>query len=90
MPVTFDLPTDLEQRIRGEVTDLGQAAKEAFLIDLYRRGTVSRYQLAQALGLDRFETKAMLKRHGVTEGSLSPEDLEADHQTLERTLGPVR
>lgn len=90
MTVTFELPSDLEQTLRGRVNDLGQAAKEAFLIELYRRHAVSRYQLSQALGLDRFGTEALLKRHNVTEGSLTMDDLEADRQTLERVLGPAR
>jgi hypothetical protein len=43
-----------------------------------------------ALGLDRFETDALLKRHQVFVGGLTLADLELDRKTLEEVLGPVR
>ena len=63
---------------------------EAYLLELFRRGQISHYELSQALGLDRFETDAYLKQHKIFEGSLTMEDLEQDRQTLERVLGPVK
>lgn len=41
-----------------------------------------RLGLGQTLGLDRFETDVLLKRHRVTEQSLSHEDVDADVQSL--------
>lgn len=90
MTVRFDIPGSLEQTLRNRVGgDLDDAAKQAFLISLFREGTLSHYELAQALSMDRFETDAMLKRHRVTEGSLTWDDVEADRATLARVLGPV-
>ena len=54
-----------------------------FVLELFRRGKISHYELSCALGLDRIETDAYLKKHGVFEGSLSLKDLEADYQTLQ-------
>ena len=66
---------------------LSEEVKEAYVLELFRRGKLSHYELSRILGLDRFETDAYLKRHNVFEGSLTLEDLEADFQTL-RTLRP--
>ena len=39
------------------------------------------------LGLDRFNTDAFLKQHGVFEGSPQMSDLDADAETLRRVMG---
>jgi hypothetical protein len=46
-------------------TDLNDEAREAFLVELYRRHSISQHQLGMALGLDDYETDGVLKRHGV-------------------------
>lgn len=87
MAVSFELPAEVEQLLRDQLGDLNQAAKEAFLLDSFRRGIISHYELSQSLGLDRFETDAFLKKHGVLEGSLTSEDLELQRQALDLALG---
>ena len=67
MAVTFQLPADLEQDLRRGLRDLDAEAKEALLVSLYRRRRLSHAALARALGLDRFETEDLLRRHNVTE-----------------------
>ena len=86
MAVTFELEPKLEDQLRRDLSDLNGAAKEAFLVALYRQGKLSHYELSQGLGLDRFQTDAVLKRHNVTEDLPTVEELEADRQTLERLL----
>lgn len=88
MSVTFALPAEVEQSLREQLGDLDQAAKESFLLDSFRQGKLSHYELSQALGLDRFETDAFLTQHGEFEGSLTSEDLELQRQALDRVLGP--
>lgn len=83
--VRLDLPPDVEQRLRQESPDLSEAVKEAYVLELFRQGKLSHYELSKVLGLDRFETDAYLKKHKVFEGSLTLEDIESDLQTL-RTL----
>jgi predicted HTH domain antitoxin len=60
----LELPADVESTLRAETPDLNADVKEAYAVDLYRRGKLSHHQLCGALGLDRFETDAVLKRHG--------------------------
>jgi len=88
--VTLDLPPDIEEKLRRETPNLDADVKEAYVLELFRRGRLSHYELSQVLGLDRFETDAYLKRHQVSEGSLTMADLEADRQTLLRVLGETR
>jgi predicted HTH domain antitoxin len=67
MAVNFQLPTDLEHALRGDLRDLDAEAKEALLVSLYRQRKLSHLTLAKALGLDRFETEEVLRKHNVTE-----------------------
>lgn len=78
MAVTIQLPPDVEQRLRAENPDLDSAAKEAMLVELYRQEKLSRYELSLALGISRFETDAILKKHNVTEDLPTPQELEED------------
>jgi predicted HTH domain antitoxin len=88
--VRLDLPADLEEKLRRETPNLDADVKEAYALELFRRGKLSHYELSRALGLDRFETDAWLKRHKVFEGSLTMADLEADKQTLDRIMSKAR
>ncbi len=88
--VTVNLPPDVEKRLRDESPDLGAAVSEAFALDLYRRGVLDRHGLSQTLGLDRFETFSLLKRHQIFEGALSHEDVDADVRSINELLGPMR
>ena len=67
MTVSFSLPENIEKQLRAELGDLDQAAKEAALVELYRLGKLSHGKLAESLGVSRYETDALLKRHNVTE-----------------------
>ena len=89
MTVSFQLPSDLEQHLRHDLHDLDAEAKESFLVDLYRRGKLSRVALSTALNLDRFETDDVLHKHNVTEDLGTVEDYLADVDTLHK-LRPHR
>ncbi len=73
MNVSFDIPQDIEQRLRSTKAgaDFSRDAKEAYLVDLYRQHKIAHHQLGEALGLDRFDTDALLKRHGVQAGTVA-------------------
>jgi predicted HTH domain antitoxin len=90
MNVTLDLPADVEERLRRETPNLDAEVKETYALALFRQGRLSHGELSRVLGLDRFETDAYLKRHGVFEGSLTMADLDADRQTLDRLMGKAR
>jgi predicted HTH domain antitoxin len=84
--ISVSLPPDVEERLRTESGDLSTAAREAFTIELFRRGILTHRELGQSLGLDRFETDALLKRHQVTERALTHEDVDADVKSLNELL----
>lgn len=76
MAITFEIPADLEENLARELGNLNQAAKESALVELYRQGRISRPELSRALDLSRYETDGLLKRHGVTEDLITPEQLD--------------
>jgi predicted HTH domain antitoxin len=82
MTVSFQLPTDLEQSLRSGLRNLDAEAKEALLVSLYRQGKLTHVALSGALGLDRFETEDVLRKHNVTEDLGTVEDYLSDAATL--------
>jgi hypothetical protein len=86
MAVSFQLPSDLEQHLRHDVDDLDAAAKEALLVELYRRDKLTHFELSQALELGRIETEGLLKKHNVTEDLPTQEEISEDLTTLRRLL----
>ena len=66
MRISFERPQDIEQERRTNGLDLNREAKEAYLIDLYRQERITHRQLADALGLSRYETDGVLKRHEIS------------------------
>ncbi len=85
--LAVNLPPEVEERLRAESGDLSSAVRESFAVNLFRRGILTHHELGQVLGLDRFETDALLKRNGVTEYSLTHEDIDADVRSLKEYLG---
>lgn len=88
--LTVNLPPEAEKRLRAESPDLPAAVREAFVLDLFRRGILDRKSLSETLGLDRFETFALLKRHQIFEGTLTHEDVAADVKSIDELIGPPR
>lgn len=66
MSISFEIPSDMEQELCTDGLDMNREAKEAYLIDLYRQERITHCQLAEALGLSRYETDGVLKRHKVS------------------------
>jgi hypothetical protein len=77
MALTIQLPAEIEHDLRREFSDLDQTAKEAMLIELYRQDKLSHRQLSLALGLDLFETEALLKLHNVIQDFPTDEEYNA-------------
>lgn len=88
--LAIHLPPGIEQQLEAESGDLPSAVRESFAINLFRRGILTHHELGQVLGLDRFETDALLKRNDVTEFSLTHEDIDADVSSLREFLGRER
>ena len=81
MTVSVELPDEIEQTLRRELGDLGQAAKEAVLVELYRQHKLTHHEVATALGLSRFETDDLLKRHGVPY-DITLEDIQRESASI--------
>src|SRR5690606_33918303 len=81
MTISFELPRDIAEQANG--TDLTAKAKEALLVELYREEKITQHQLAEALGLDDYETDGLLKQYGVGLG-LSLEEFEGQRAFLQR------
>ena len=82
MTVVFDLPPEAEEALRRESANANLAAREAVLIELYRRHQLTHFQLSQGLGLSRFQTDALLKKHGVTEDLMSVEEFRREADSI--------
>ena len=86
MAITFELPTAIEEQLRGEWSDFDAVAKESALVELYRQGKVTHHQLATALELDRFAVDALLKQHQVTEDLISADALAGQLAVLHNLI----
>jgi predicted HTH domain antitoxin len=84
--IRIQLPELIEAQLRERLADLDQAAKEAALVEMYRQGHLTHHELAEALGLSRFETDGLLKRHNVTEDLQTPDEFSADLEAARRKL----
>ncbi len=78
MSVTFELPTQIENTLRRRVADFDAQAKESALVEMYRQGRISHFELAEALGLSRYQVDGVLKRHGVVEDLLTLDEFQQE------------
>ena len=62
MLVRIHLLSALEARLRRNIHNLEQVAKEALLVELCRSGEVTHYELAIYLGLERQQVDDLLQR----------------------------
>jgi hypothetical protein len=85
MTVSFELPDDIEQQLRGQGCDLGQAAKEALLVEAYRAGRLSLGQFADAMGLSTYDADGFLKQHNALL-DITEEELERERSVLQELL----
>jgi hypothetical protein len=86
MSVTFELPADVEERLRAETPNFEAEAKEAVLVEMYRQEKLTRYELAQALGMERLEVDAVLKKHKVTIDLPTAEEMEQQLRWLREAI----
>jgi predicted HTH domain antitoxin len=85
MPVTIELPEEIERRLHEEWRDLPRRALEALALEGYRSEALTRGQVGQMLGLDFWQTEAFLRERGAFLQYTS-EDLAQDRRTQERLL----
>jgi hypothetical protein len=85
MTVTVQLPRQVEDALRSVHRDIEAHSRESLLVAFYRQRLLTHHQLAEALGLDRFETDAVLNKHHVTDDLPSLDELRQQME-LSRTL----
>lgn len=81
MAISFQLENALEEQLRRDLGDLGQAARDALFIDAYRKGKLSIGRLAKTLGIGVIEADRWLAERGVPL-NYGFEDFQSDTQTL--------
>jgi hypothetical protein len=81
--ISFEISKEVMDAIGKLGADASQAAKESFLVDLYRQGTISLRVLGAALGLARLEVDAILERHDVS-SDLTLEEFRAEAAYLRK------
>jgi len=54
------------------------------VVELYRQGKLTHLQLANALGLDRWQTEALLKKHDVTEDLMTSAEFRRQAESVNR------
>ena len=88
MPVTIQLPPDIEQQLRQDDPQLDTHTRELFIIANYQAGRLGTGDIALILGVDtRQEAERWLAHRGVRQNR-SLVDLEADRRTMDRLLRP--
>ncbi len=85
MPITIELPEEIEHQLETVWGNLSRRALEALAVEGYRSGDLSAGQVAEMLGLSVWETEKFLKER---EAYLyySDEDLWHDIEAQERVL----
>lgn len=82
MAITIDIPAEVEESLREEVSDFDMAIKETALVGLYRQRKLSHHQLGVSLGLSWHEVEALLKRHEVREDLMTREEFQQQLESL--------
>lgn len=80
MEITVQLPDDVAKQL-GNIDTMPRQILEAFAIETYRSGSITRHQVSQLLGLDYWETDAFLDRHSAKQ-PYTLADLEVDRASL--------
>lgn len=80
-PLIIDLPAELLQ-VLGSEENARQEAKTALVLDLVRRGKLSRARAAEFLQISLREFPALLAEYQIPWFDYSPETLREDLRTL--------
>lgn len=84
--VTIELPPELLQLL-GSEEEAKRDAKVALVLDLVRRGKLSRAKAAELLGMTLWDLPALLAQYRIPWFDYSPEDLQRDLQALRTRAG---
>jgi predicted HTH domain antitoxin len=79
--VTVELPGEL-LKLLGSEEEAQREAKIAVVLDLVRRGLISRAKAAELLGLALWDLPGLLAAYRIPWFDYSPEEVERDLETL--------
>lgn len=83
MNVTIQIPDDLAHELAATGGDLSRRALEAFAVEEYKNGRLTRPAIRQLLGFaTRDQLDGFLKAHAVVEDLPTLDDLERERQDL--------
>jgi len=85
--VTIELPPELIELL-GSEEEARKEAKVALVLDLVRRGKLSRAKAAEFLEISLWDLPALLGQYRIPWFDYSAEDLQRDLQSLGATEGP--
>lgn len=80
--ITVHLPDDVIEQF-GDIGAIPRQLLEAFAVERYRSGNITRHQVSQLLGLDYWETDAFLDRHKAKQ-PYTLADLDVDCASLSK------
>lgn len=84
MELTVHIPDDIASRLNQAGNNLPRRALEAFALDEYKVGHITKPELRRMLGFEtRYELDGFLKEHGVLY-EFTMEDFERDLADLNR------
>jgi len=81
MSITLELPEIVKQQIGETPEAVSRALLESAVIEGYRSGRLSRWEVRQALGLNWAEGEEFLARHGCVR-SYPTEDLAQEQDAI--------
>ena len=82
MQVTIELPEKIAEQL-GSETEISRQLIEAYAAEGYRTEKLSRYQVGQLLGLDRWQTEEFLATHNA-QRPYTLADWEIDGRSLRK------
>ncbi|WP_447977307.1 UPF0175 family protein [Candidatus Nitrospira bockiana] len=85
--VTIELPAELVELL-GSEEEAKREAKLALVLDLVRRGRVSRAKAAELLGISLHDFPSLLTEYRIPWFDYSPEDLRRDLDALRQGASP--
>lgn len=88
MTVTIEIPTELV-RLLGSEEEAKREAKTALVLDLVRRGKISKAKAADLLQLSLSELPELLAQYRIPRFDYSADELDRDLKTLQSKAGPA-
>ncbi len=85
--LTIEVPLELLELL-GSEEEARRGAKVALILDLVRRGKLSRAKAAELLGVSLWDLPALLAQYRIPWFDYSGEDLQRDLSTLRAREGP--